>query len=227
MSVKIDRNIVGYDIVKPEDAAASTPTPPPAPPSAPEARKPAGSNGNITHMHEKVERPEVLVGGTYKIKTPVSEHAFYITINDIVLNPGTPYEKRRPFEMFINSKNMDHYQWISALTLIVSAVFRKGGDVTFLVKELQSVFDPKGGYIRKGGKFIPSLVAEIGDAIESHLKSIGLIVSPGLDHHQQRLSNASARSLNNSKPSNPTPPTGKRTPFPKARSYATSATTKP
>ena len=186
MSVKIDRKIVGYDIVKPEDAAASTPAPPPAPPPAPDSRKPAGASGNITHMHEKVERPEVLVGGTYKIKTPVSEHAFYITINDIVLNPGTPYEKRRPFEMFINSKNMDHYQWISALTLIVSAVFRKGGDVTFLVKELQSVFDPKGGYIRKGGKFIPSLVAEIGDAIESHLKSIGLIVSPGLDHHQQR-----------------------------------------
>ncbi len=118
---------------------------------------------------------------------PVSEHAFYITINDIVLNPGTPYEKRRPFEVFINSKNMDHYQWISALTLIVSAVFRKGGDVTFLVKELRSVFDPKGGYFKRGGKFMPSLVAEIGEALETHMKSIGLIKDPGLDAHQQKL----------------------------------------
>ncbi|MGB5705202.1 MAG: hypothetical protein WBM41_00110, partial [Arenicellales bacterium] len=117
----------------------------------------------------------------------VSEHAFYITINDMVLNPDTPYEKRRPFEIFINSKNMDHYQWISGLTLIISAVFRKGGDVTFLVNELQSVFDPKGGYFRKGGKFMPSLVAEIGDAIENHLKMIGMIVDPGLDEHQQKL----------------------------------------
>ena len=180
MNVKIDKKIVGYDIVKPEAEAGPATT-------TPADQKPAGSSGNITRMHEKVERPEVLVGSTYKIKTPVSEHAFYITINDIVLNPGTPYEKRRPFEMFINSKNMDHYQWISALTLIVSAVFRKGGDVTFLVQELQSVFDPKGGYFRKGGKFIPSLVAEIGDAIESHLKTIGMIVSPGLDPHQRRL----------------------------------------
>ena len=138
-------------------------------------------------MHEKVVRPEMLIGNTYKIKTPVSEHAFYITINDILLNPGTPYEKRRPFEIFINSKNMDHYQWISGLTLIISAVFRKGGDVTFLVNELQSVFDPKGGYFKRGGKFMPSLVAEIGDAIESHLKMIGMIVDPGLDEHQQAL----------------------------------------
>ena len=129
----------------------------------------------------------MLIGSTYKIKTPVSEHAFYITINDMVLNPGTPYEKRRPFEIFINSKNMDHYQWISGLTLIISAVFRKGGDVTFLVSELQSVFDPKGGYFKKGGKFMPSLVAEIGDAIENHLKMIGMIADPDLDERQQKL----------------------------------------
>ncbi len=197
MSIKIQKKIVGYDIVKPEAKAETTAGPSPAS----EVREPAGTgtgtgtgpSGKIAHMHEKVERPEMLIGSTYKIKTPVSEHAFYITINDIVLNPGTPYEKRRPFEMFINSKNMDHYQWISALTLIVSAVFRKGGDVTFLVEELQSVFDPKGGYFRKGGKFIPSLVAEIGDAIESHLKMIGLIVSPGLDEHQLRLINQKRR----------------------------------
>ncbi len=178
MSIKIERKIVGYDVVKPADKNAAAPSPSSSPPA---------TGGNIARMHEKVERPEMLVGSTYKIKTPVSEHAFYITINDMVLNPGTPYEKRRPFEMFINSKNMDHYQWISALTLIVSAVFRKGGDVTFLVQELKSVFDPKGGYFRKGGKYMPSLVAEIGDAIESHLTSIGLISAPVLDEHRRRL----------------------------------------
>lgn len=183
MSIKIQHKIVGYDIVKPDTPLPSD-TAPPAP-HAPAAPSPPPDN--ITRMHEKVERPELLVGNTYKIKPPVSKHAFYITINDIILNPGTPFEKRRPFEIFINSKNMDHYQWISALTLIISAIFRKGGDVTFLVQELRSVFDPKGGYFRKGGKYMPSLVAEIGGAIESHLTNIGLIVPSGLDEHQRQL----------------------------------------
>ena len=141
----------------------------------------------IVRMHEKLQRPEMLLGSTYKIKTPLSDHALYVTINDIVLNPGTPHEKRRPFEVFINSKNMDHFQWILALTRIMSAVFRKGGDVTFLVEEMHSVFDPKGGYFKRGGKFMPSLVAEIGDAIESHLKMIGMIVDPQLDKEQKKL----------------------------------------
>ena len=138
-------------------------------------------------MHEKLERPEMLLGSTYKIKTPMSEHALYVTINDIVLNPGTSHEIRRPFEIFINSKNMDHFQWIVALTRIISAVFRKGGDVTFLVEEMHSVFDPRGGYFKKGGRFVPSLVAEIGDAIESHLKMIGMIGESRLDEAQQQL----------------------------------------
>ena len=106
-------------------------------------------------MHEKVERPEMLLGSTYKLKTPLSEHALYVTINDIVFNEGTEHEMRRPFEIFINSKNMDHFQWIVALTRIMSAVFRKGGDVTFLVEELRSVFDPKGGISRKAGASCP------------------------------------------------------------------------
>jgi hypothetical protein len=185
MSVKIEKKIVGYDVVKSVDESAKAEAPAT---QINESLDPGTSEyGNIVQMHEKVIRPEMLIGNTYKIKTPVSEHAFYITINDILLNPGTPYEKRRPFEIFINSKNMDHYQWISGLTLIISAVFRKGGDVTFLVSELQSVFDPKGGYFKRGGKFMPSLVAEIGDAIESHLKMIGMIVETGLDEHQQAL----------------------------------------
>ena len=101
----------------------------------------------------------------------------YITINDIVLNEGTNHEIRRPFEVFINSKNMDHFQWIVALTRIMSAVFRKGGDVTFLVEELRSVFDPSGGYWNKG-KLQQSLVAEIGDVIEEHLIGIGMLRDP-------------------------------------------------
>ena len=184
MSIKIDKKIIGYEIAK----AQSTDTEPPATMTK-SSTESTPYAGKVATMHDKVERPQMLVGSTYKIKTPVSQHAFYVTINDIILNPGTPYEKRRPFEMFINSKNMDHYQWISALTLVLSAVFRKGGEVNFLVEELQSVFDPKGGYFRKGGKFVPSLVAEIGDAIESHLKMIGLITVPRLDEHQQKMIN--------------------------------------
>ena len=121
-------------------------------------------------MHEKLERPEMLIGSTYKIKTPVSDHAMYVTINDIVLNEGTEHEQRRPFEIFINSKNLDHFQWIVALTRIISAVFRKGGDVTFLVEELKAVFDPRGGYWQPGGKFMPSIIAELGHVIEKHLQ---------------------------------------------------------
>ncbi len=185
MSIKIDQRIVDYNVIKPEEKSAGSASSTEAAPGLTAALDAA--QDRVVQMHEKVVRPEMLVGNTYKIKTPVSEHAFYITINDILLNPGTPYEKRRPFEIFINSKNMDHYQWISGLTLIISAVFRKGGDVTFLANELRSVFDPKGGYFKRGGRYMPSLVAEIGDVIESHLKMIGMIVETGLDEHQQAL----------------------------------------
>jgi hypothetical protein len=134
-----------------------------------------GRTAKVIRMHERLERPEVLIGSTYKIKTPISDHAMYVTINDIVLNEGTEYEQRRPFEIFINSKNLDHFQWIVALTRIISAVFRKGGDVTFLVDELKAVFDPRGGYWQPGGKFMPSIIAELGYVIEKHLQTIGLM----------------------------------------------------
>ena len=111
----------------------------------------------------------------------------YVTINDIVLNGGTEHEKRRPFEIFINSKNLDHYQWIVALTRIISAVFRKGGDVTFLVEELKAVFDPRGGYWQTGGKFMPSIIAELGHIVEKHLIAIGLMAPPELDEHQKQI----------------------------------------
>lgn len=173
MAIKIDKKIVKYNVTSKDDNTSN------AAPEAPES--------NVIHMHEKVERPEMLLGSTYKIKTPLSEHALYVTINDIILNAGTEHELRRPFEIFINSKNMDHFQWIVALTRIASAVFRKGGDVTFLVEELQAVFDPRGGYFKKGGKFMPSLVAELGEAIETHLRMIGMIKDDGLDEHQKKL----------------------------------------
>ncbi len=170
MATKIDKKITGYEVVKDETGT----------------QKAGAGDTNVVHMHEKLERPETLVGNTYKIKTPLTEHALYVTINDIILNPGTPHENRRPFEIFIHSKSMDHFQWIVALTRIISAVFRKGGDATFLVEELRSVFDPRGGYFKKG-KYTPSLVAEIGDAIECHMKMIGMIRAEEPDAERQKF----------------------------------------
>ena len=167
--VRIERKITGYRVDRPE------------------AKKPTDAAPAVVLMNEKLERPEVLVGSTYKIKTPVSDHAMYVTINDIVLNEGTPHEQRRPFEIFINSKNLDHFQWIVALTRIMSAVFRKGGDCVFLVEELKAVFDPKGGYWQPGGKFMPSLVAELGCIVERHLQTIGLMKAQELSPEQQQL----------------------------------------
>ena len=175
--MKIDKKIIGYSVKKPEDEAAPAPAP----------AKIASESDNVIRMHEKLERPEMLIGSTYKVKTPVSDHAMYVTINDILLNEGTPHEQRRPFEIFINSKNLDHYQWIVALTRIISAVFRKGGDVTFLVDELKAVFDPRGGYWQPGGKFMPSIIAELGYIVEKHLQMIGLLKGQQLDEHQQKL----------------------------------------
>ena len=170
MSIKISKKIVDYAVVKPANQSQEV------------AEKPAAPD--YVEMHENLKRPEHLEGCTYKIKTPTSEHAIYVTINDVILNRGSEHEVRRPFEIFINSKNMEHYQWISALTLIISAVFRKGGDCTFLVEELRSVFDPKGGYMKRGGRWMPSLVAEIGDVLEQHLKHIGLL-KDDMDEHQR------------------------------------------
>jgi hypothetical protein len=167
MTIKIDKKITGYEVVKKDEEA-----------KAPES--------NVVHLHEQIERPEMLLGSTYKLKTPLTEHALYVTINDIVLNPGTPHEKRRPFEIFINSKNMDHFQWVVAMTRVISAVFRKGGDVTFLIEELRSVFDPRGGYFKKG-RYTPSLVAELGDVIECHLKMIGLIQTEEHDETRKKF----------------------------------------
>src|SRR5690606_25166963 len=115
--IVIDQPIVAFSVKKPEPVESEA----------------------LEQMHEKLERPEVLRGSTYKIKTPLSNHALYITINDVLLNAGTDHESRRPFEIFINSKNLEHFQWVVALTRVISAVFRKGGDATFLVEELKAV----------------------------------------------------------------------------------------
>ncbi|MFK5984739.1 MAG: NrdJb [Pseudomonadota bacterium] len=177
MVLKLDKKIVSYKVITEEEKQEQT-----------------ASNDesiqDVESMHENLSRPEMLFGSTYKIKTPQSEHAMYITVNDMILNHGTEHEERRPYEVFINSKNMEQFQWVVALTRVISAVFRKGGDVTFLVEELKAVFDPKGGYFKKGGVFMPSIVAEIGCAIESHLKLIGMLKAPELDEHQQKLVDA-------------------------------------
>ncbi len=179
--VVIDKPIVDYRVSSAGEAAVE--------PVVDKAASPreTSDDGKVVRMHEKLERPEMLLGSTYKVKTPISDHAMYVTINDIVLNPDTEYEQRRPFEIFINSKNLDHYQWIVALTRIMSAVFRKGGDVAFLVDELKAVFDPRGGYWQPGGKFMPSIIAELGHVVEKHLRFIGLLPPQELDEQQQKL----------------------------------------
>ena len=126
-------------------------------------------NGDIIYMSEPLDRPSTLDGNTYKLKWPDSEHAIYVTINDIIVN-----DMRRPFEVFINSKNMEHFAWTVGLTRMISAVFRRGGDVSFVVDELKAVFDPRGG-AWVGGKYIPSILAAIGGVLEDHMMKIGFI----------------------------------------------------
>jgi len=193
MTIEIDKKIVGYEVLESEQPEQQDTNEVTSEEVMPDNKDSDTVTAEIIQMHEKLERPEMLLGSTYKIKTPQSEHALYITINDVVLNPGTEHEMRRPYEIFINSKNMDHFQWIVALTRIISAVFRKGGDVTFLVDELRSVFDPRGGYFKKGGKYKPSLVAEIGDAIECHMKMTGMIEDKGIDECQKEILDAKRR----------------------------------
>jgi ribonucleoside-diphosphate reductase alpha chain len=148
------------------------PLPPPAPATS---AKPADifEAGGVVYMTQPLSRPEALPGQTYKVRWPDSEHALYITLNDIVQDG-----RRRPFEVFINSKNMEHYAWTVALTRMISAVFRRGGDVSFVVEEMKAVFDPRGGAWMEG-KYVPSLLAAIGDVIERHMIAIGFLPARG------------------------------------------------
>ncbi|MEV8466758.1 adenosylcobalamin-dependent ribonucleoside-diphosphate reductase [Fluviibacterium sp. DFM31] len=146
--------------------------------------------GGVVHLTEPLDRPVALEGNTYKLKWPDSEHAIYITINDVEVNGH-----RRPFEIFINSKNMEHFSWTVALTRMISAVFRRGGDVSFVVEELKAVFDPRGGAWMEG-KYIPSILAAIGGTIEKHMIAIGFIDGEGLglktDPHADPVSGLAA-----------------------------------
>ncbi|MBT3360806.1 MAG: adenosylcobalamin-dependent ribonucleoside-diphosphate reductase [Rhodospirillales bacterium] len=136
--------------------------------------KDMGDSGRVAQLYKPLDREEALDGKTYKVNWPESDHAIYITLNDILDDSG----RIRPFEVFINSKNMEHYAWTVALTRMISAVFRRGGDVSFVVEELKAVFDPRGGQWM-GGRYVPSLLAAIGEVIERHLKEIGFLAAPG------------------------------------------------
>ena len=139
-----------------------------------EATPEIDTGADVVYIAEPLQRPEALEGNTYKLKWPESEHAIYITINDVIVSG-----QRRPFEVFINSKNMEHYAWTVALTRMISAVFRRGGDVSFVVEELKAVFDPRGG-AWLGGRYVPSILAAIGSVIERHMVSIGFLAGEGM-----------------------------------------------
>ena len=139
-------------------------------PEISDAPVPAQS-GSVVYMTRPLDRPGSLPGNTYKVRWPESDHAIYITLNDIIQDG-----RRRPFEIFINSKNMEHFAWTVALTRMISAVFRRGGDVSFVVEELKAVFDPRGGHWMDG-RYVPSLLAAIGEVIEQHLVSIGFMAA--------------------------------------------------
>jgi ribonucleoside-diphosphate reductase alpha chain len=131
--------------------------------------------GGVVYMTQPLDRPEALPGSTYKIRWPESDHAIYVTLNDIIQDG-----RRRPFEIFINSKNMEHYAWTVGLTRMISAVFRRGGDVSFVAEELKAVFDPRGGSWMEG-RYVPSLLAAIGGVIERHMIQIGFLPDPAKD----------------------------------------------
>ncbi|RFP91151.1 adenosylcobalamin-dependent ribonucleoside-diphosphate reductase [Rhodobacteraceae bacterium 63075] len=165
-----DEGCKGCTTYRPNDVTGSVLSVSEESDTAPEA----DSGADVIYMSEPLDRPHELEGTTYKLKWPDSEHAIYLTVNDIVIGGH-----RRPFEVFINSKNMEHFAWTVALTRMISAVFRRGGDVSFVVEELKAVFDPRGG-AWMGGKYIPSILAAIGGVLEKHMIAIGFIEGEGL-----------------------------------------------
>jgi len=183
-----DNGCKGCTTWRPNDVTGSVLSPVEAPPAtadvpeetgragavtAPARPKPVSTDGGVVYMTRPLDRPEALPGTTYKVRWPESDHAIYITINDIIEGG-----RRRPFEIFINSKNMEHYAWTVALTRMISAVFRRGGDVSFVVEELKAVFDPRGGAWMEG-RYIPSILAAIGGVIERHMVAIGFLTAEG------------------------------------------------
>jgi len=173
-----DQGCKGCTTYRPNDVTGSVLTVAEAsdktPAEAPATVRQTSDGAEVVYLSDPLDRPAALEGQTYKIKWPGSEHALYITINDIVIAGH-----RRPFEVFINSKNMEHFAWTVALTRMISAVFRRGGDISFVVEELKAVFDPRGGAWMQG-KYVPSILAAIGGVIERHLIDIGFIAGEGL-----------------------------------------------
>jgi ribonucleoside-diphosphate reductase alpha chain len=169
-----DQGCKGCTTYRPNDVTGSVLTVSEASDKTPAEAPQTTRGAEVVYLSEPLDRPAALEGQTYKVKWPGSEHALYITINDIVTAGH-----RRPFEVFINSKNMEHFAWTVALTRMISAVFRRGGDISFVVEELKAVFDPRGGAWMEG-KYIPSILAAIGGVIERHLIDIGFIEGEGL-----------------------------------------------
>ncbi|MDP5086259.1 MAG: adenosylcobalamin-dependent ribonucleoside-diphosphate reductase [Yoonia sp.] len=171
-----DQGCKGCTTYRPNDVTGSvlSVTSDAAPSEVPAQVRTSDEGAEVVYMSEPLDRPQELEGATYKLKWPDSEHAIYITINDLVIAGH-----RRPFEVFINSKNMEHFAWTVALTRMISAVFRRGGDVSFVVEELKAVFDPRGGAWMQG-KYVPSILAAIGGVIEKHMISIGFLAGEGM-----------------------------------------------
>ena len=169
-------NAVTGAVLSRAEPARPAAVPPAAMLPAPEPER----HGEVVYMTQPRERDGILAGFTYKLRWPSSDHAMYITINDIEQGgpgAGGSAPRRRPFEIFINSKNLEHYAWTVALTRMISAIFRRGGDVSFVVEELKAVFDPQGGQWM-GGRYVPSLLAAIGQVIETHMIRTGFLVAP-------------------------------------------------
>ena len=189
MPVRIDSKIKSASVVqnKAEQGAADSGMAP--------LPKPSETKSNVVQMHEAFERPESLHGCSIKLKNPMLEHAMYLTINHIVLNEGTPHESLRPFEVFINTKDPNSQPWIVALTRMISAAWRKGGDFAFVIDELKAVHDPRGGFFLPGGVLVPSVIAHIGLAIEQHLESIGALRRPELSPEVKAMIEAKKEQL--------------------------------
>ena len=179
------------ELSKEDKAAADEPELPLGKPSMSATPVDQGDAGPVTHLYQPLDRPEELKGATYKVRWPESDHAMYITMSDIIDDSG----RIRPFEIFINSKNMEHYAWTVALTRMISAVFRRGGDVSFVVEELKAVFDPRGGHWM-GGRYIPSLLAAIGEVIEKHMITIGFLKGAGSLNEDQPQAQVMSMSAN-------------------------------
>jgi ribonucleoside-diphosphate reductase alpha chain len=181
-----DQGLKGCTTYRPNPVTGAVLTPvasatPPAPTAAAPVAAVAPQRpaiGEVVYMAQPLARDPVLAGYTYKIRWPSSDHAIYVTMNDIETPgpPGSP-PRRRPFEIFINSKNLEHYAWTVGLTRMISAIFRRGGDVTFVVEELKAVFDPQGGQWMQG-RYVPSLLAAIGEVIETHMRRTGFLADP-------------------------------------------------